>query len=75
MSIIKHITLQKNVAHDFRYDPRIILLFGLTSYRWRKVNLSLWLGGGPPISCYSSTSLIQLFACNERANFFFYFDK
>ena len=23
MSIIKHITLQKIVAHDFRYDPRI----------------------------------------------------
>ena len=22
MSIIKHVTLQKNVAHDFRYDPR-----------------------------------------------------
>ena len=24
MSIIKHVTLQKIVAHDFRYDPRII---------------------------------------------------
>ena len=24
MSIIKHITLQKIVAHDFRYDPRIL---------------------------------------------------
>ena len=23
MSIIKHVTLQKIVAHDFRYDPRI----------------------------------------------------
>ena len=23
LSIIKHVTLQKNVAHDFRYDPRI----------------------------------------------------
>ena len=22
MSIIKHVTLQKTVAHDFRYDPR-----------------------------------------------------
>ena len=22
MSIIKNVTLQKNVAHDFRYDPR-----------------------------------------------------
>ena len=25
MSIIKHVTLQKIVAHDFRYDPLIIL--------------------------------------------------
>ena len=24
MSIIKHVTLQKIVAYDFRYDPRII---------------------------------------------------
>ena len=24
MSIIKHVTLQKIVAHDFRYDPRMI---------------------------------------------------
>ena len=23
LSIIKHVTLQKVVAHDFRYDPRI----------------------------------------------------
>ena len=22
LSIIKYVTLQKNVAHDFRYDPR-----------------------------------------------------
>ena len=25
LSIIKHVTLQKIVAHDFRYDPRIKL--------------------------------------------------
>ena len=25
MSIIKHVPLQKIVAHDFRYDPRIIV--------------------------------------------------
>ena len=24
LSIIKHVTLQKIVAHDFRYDPRNI---------------------------------------------------
>ena len=23
MSIMKHVTLQKSVAHDFRYDPRV----------------------------------------------------
>ena len=27
MSIIKHVTLQKIVAHDFRYDPRICDFF------------------------------------------------
>ena len=27
MSIIKHVTLQKIVTHDFRYDPRIIYIF------------------------------------------------
>ena len=26
MSIIKHVTLQKIVAHNFRYDPRNLLL-------------------------------------------------
>ena len=26
MSIIKHVTLQKIVAHDFRYDPRTIIV-------------------------------------------------
>ena len=26
LSIIKHVTLQKIVAHDFRYDPRIYAL-------------------------------------------------
>ena len=30
MSIIKHVTLQKIVAHDFRYDPRISVT------RWTK---------------------------------------
>ena len=28
MSIIKHITLQKIVAHDFQYDPRSSLKYG-----------------------------------------------
>ena len=36
MSIIKHVTLQKIVAHDFRYDPRIMVnaeeLIGVTEY-------------------------------------------
>ena len=26
MSIIKHVTLQKIVAHDFRYGPRILVI-------------------------------------------------
>ena len=26
MSIIKHVTLQKIVTHDFRYDPRLLYL-------------------------------------------------
>ena len=34
LSIIKHVTLQKIVAHDFRYDPRNV--------NWR--HLSLWIG-------------------------------
>ena len=29
MSIIKHVALQKIVAYDFQYDPRIIPTFGL----------------------------------------------
>ena len=29
LSIIKHVTLQKIVAHDFRYDPRIIHIIHL----------------------------------------------
>ena len=28
MSIIKHVTLQKIVAHDFRYDPRTMYVSG-----------------------------------------------
>ena len=32
MSIIKHVTLQKIVAHDFRYDPRIYIMRGNETY-------------------------------------------
>ena len=32
MSIIKHITLQKIVAHDFWYEPRITKLYTADSY-------------------------------------------
>ena len=35
MSIIKHVTLQKIVAHDFQYDPRSIITCQL-----HKINLS-----------------------------------
>ena len=31
MTIIKHVTLQKIVAHDFRYDPRILRYFPHTA--------------------------------------------
>ena len=31
MSIIKYVTLHKIVAHDFRYDPRIIVVFRIYS--------------------------------------------
>ena len=27
LSIIKHVTLQKSVAHDFRYDPRMLHIY------------------------------------------------
>ena len=33
MSIIKHVTLQKIVAHDFRYDPRIFEEVQCTRHR------------------------------------------
>jgi hypothetical protein len=40
LSIIKHVTLQKIVAHDFRYDPRRILFCRLCMFdeenAWRK---------------------------------------
>ena len=33
MSIIKHVTLQKIVARDFRYDPRTLETFDAIDYR------------------------------------------
>ena len=33
MSIIKHVTLQKIVAHDFRYDPRNLHAASLNTNR------------------------------------------
>ena len=38
LSIIKHVTLQKIVAHDFRYDPRITKLPLYTALR----NIGEW---------------------------------
>ena len=32
MSIIKHVTLQKIVAHDFRYDPRVCVYIYIYIY-------------------------------------------
>ena len=34
MSVIKHVTLQKIVAHDLRYDPRNII---------RRMRFALWI--------------------------------
>ena len=39
MSIIKHVTLQKIVAHDFRYDPRKLGSFSLDSDYVRSLSL------------------------------------
>ena len=41
MSIIKHVTLQKIVAHDFRYDPRITR--NITYVVQQDTQLLLWL--------------------------------
>ena len=43
MSIIKHVTLQKIVAHDFRYDPRMYrgAMFIPTILRIQKYNCSV----------------------------------
>ena len=42
LSIIKHVTLQKIVAHDFRYDPRIIIFWTMLHNRL----LISWKRGG-----------------------------
>jgi hypothetical protein len=34
LSLIKHVTLQKIVAHDFRYDPRTQILFVIESVHY-----------------------------------------
>ena len=36
MSIIKYVTLQKIVAHDFRYDPRTTYYFSIATVVTRK---------------------------------------
>ena len=38
LSIIKHVTLQKIVAHDFRYDPRISVKFDNESHFIKKAS-------------------------------------
>ena len=44
MSIIKHITLQKIVAHDFQYDPRSSTIFRKLSTVKYKEDVSNGLG-------------------------------
>ena len=41
MSIIKNVTLQKIVAHDFRYDPRIIIIIIIIIIITRAFNLNI----------------------------------
>ena len=45
MSIIKHVTLQKIVAHDFRYDPRTftVAYFPHNWLRWKFFQKYLWI--------------------------------
>ena len=52
MSIIKHVTLQKIVAHDFRYDPRRNVL--------RFLRMSFSVVNGPSSVCALSTKLCTL---------------
>ena len=41
MSIIKYVTLQKIVAHDFRYDPRIFIYIYVCVYIYIYVLLTV----------------------------------
>ena len=49
MSIIKHVTLQKIVAHDFRYDlrriPKRVLYMNLGTTRFRGRPRNRWQDG------------------------------
>ena len=43
LSIIKHVTLQKIVAHDFRYGPRNIKLSSVRrTSSWHLLFIELW---------------------------------
>ena len=55
MSIIKHVTLQKIVAHDFRYDPR-------TRGLWNRATLPI----GDPLGNLEEGSITRDFLLGPR---------
>ena len=42
MSIIKHVTLQKIVAHDFRYDPRVCVYVCVYIYIYTYIHIYIY---------------------------------
>ena len=74
MSTIKHVTLQKIVAHDFRYDPRKYLLLKsliLTRYdmksakRTKKIRLKkIFVEVDKPTTVCVTLQPEQVSACN-----------
>ena len=61
MSIIKHVTLQKIVAHDFRYDPRIIITFIHFSFIFHNgMHKTMLTGTGVDVSQLRNVIAIKL---------------
>ena len=65
MSIIKHVTLQKIVAHDFRYDPRVLTLCllaltaGNSSRRWHQYTAVEVMPDGTAISIFAEKNDVR----------------
>jgi hypothetical protein len=56
LSIIKHVTLQKIVAHDFQYDPRINIIVTTTTITCdnNTLNYTRCEGVTPDRFCYTT---------------------